>query len=129
MDLFSHVLEYPRECVAYLIQAIKDGTLMDDKARTLNCLLTFLAFVANWIDESINPVIGSNVMHVDDLEQCCEFLGVSGYEVPASGPLTNLLLEQLRAAVMKWLLEFLKDPEALADAMKALIEQLFRKNA
>ena len=128
-DMFLHVTEYPRECVTYLIQAIKDGTLMKDKAKSLNCLLTFLAFVANWIDESIdsNPVIGSDFMDVEDLEQCCEFLGVSGYEVPASGPLTNLLLEQLKAAAMKWLLEFLSDPEADAEAIKQLIDALFNK--
>lgn len=129
-NLFSHVTEYPRECVAYLITAIKSGTLWVDKAETLKCLLTFLAFLANWIDEATDsdPVIGSDAMSLADTEDCCEFLAVSGFEVPAAGPLTNLLLEQLKAAAMKWLMELLSDPEALADALKQLIENIFRKN-
>lgn len=126
-SIFSHVEEYPRECVAYLIAAIKSGTLMEDKATTLKCLLTFLAFIATWIDDATDTVIGNDAMSVADTEECCEFLAVSGYEVPAAGPLTNLLLEQLKAAAMKWLAELLSDPEALADAIKALVENIFKK--
>lgn len=131
-NLFGHVTEYPQECVAYLIQAIKDKALFKDKMKTLTCLLTFLAWLANWIDESIddNPVIGqdSDFMSPEDLEECCEFIALSGYEVPAAGPLTNLLLEQLKAAALKWLFEFLSDPEAVAEALRKLVEALFEKD-
>ena len=118
---YLHVTEYPSECVAYLITAIKGGTLMDNKAKALECLFTILAFAANWVGGLDEPVIGSPDIEPEHQEQMVDLLTVAKVDIPAGGPIANIILAQVVALAMKYVREMLEDPEAL----KEMIEKFF----
>lgn len=126
--MFPFAKEYPSESVSWLVDAIKNGTLMQNKAKALEHLFTVLAFVANWVDDITEvPVVGTS-----STDDCCEFIRLSGFEVPAdtvstNGIFSNFLIEQLKAAVLKWIMELIANPEAFAKAVKELLEMLFNK--
>lgn len=125
LSKYLHVTEYPSDCVSYLINAIKDGTLMDNKAKALECLFTILAFAANWvggITDDDDPVIGSAPdLEPEQQEQLVDLLTVANSDIPAGGPIANIILAQVVALAMKYVREMLEDPEAL----KEMIEKFF----
>jgi len=130
---YLHVTEYPSECVAYLITAIKGGTLMDDKAKALECLFTILAFAANWVSglDDGDPVIGSEVsdLEPEQQEQMVDLLTVAEVDIPAGGPIANIILAQVVALAMKYVREMLEDPEALKEMIEKFFLSIFEDEA